>query len=95
MVLQAWGQLPATPAAEERWWADRDADLPRTDTSLLAHGNGRSYGDVCLNSGATLLHTRGIALSTLMTPAAHWSARPAFCCPIFSPCSCRAAGFCR
>ena len=60
MVLQAWGQLPATPAAEERWWADRDADLPRTDTSLLAHGNGRSYGDVCLNSGATLLHTRGM-----------------------------------
>jgi FAD/FMN-containing dehydrogenase len=26
--------------------------------SMLAYGNGRSYGDVCLNQGGTLLHTR-------------------------------------
>ena len=60
MALQAWGQLPAAPAAQELRWADRDADLPETGSSLLAYGNGRSYGDVCLNSGATLLHTRSM-----------------------------------
>ena len=27
---------------------------------MLAYGNGRSYGDVCLNDGGTLLHTRGL-----------------------------------
>jgi FAD/FMN-containing dehydrogenase len=27
---------------------------------MLAHGNGRSYGDVCLNDGGTLLMTRGL-----------------------------------
>lgn len=60
MTLRSWGQLPAQAAADERWWADRSADLPAVDGSLLAYGNGRSYGDVCLNSDATLLHTRGI-----------------------------------
>ena len=60
MALRSWGNLPAQAAADERWWADRSADLPTVDGSLLAYGNGRSYGDVCLNSGATLLHTRGI-----------------------------------
>lgn len=60
MTLRAWGHLPDEPAAEERWWAERAAALPALDGSLLAYGNGRSYGDVCLNSGATLLHTRGM-----------------------------------
>lgn len=63
MALKSWGQLPAmslNPAAEERWWNDRTAGLPEAAGSLLAYGNGRSYGDVGLNSGATLLHTRGM-----------------------------------
>ncbi len=60
MTLRAWGQLPATPAAQELWWSDRRAALPSPEHCLLAHGNGRSYGDVCLNSGGTLLHTRGM-----------------------------------
>jgi FAD/FMN-containing dehydrogenase len=60
MALRSWGRLPAPPAADERWWADRAADLPAVAGTLLAYGNGRSYGDVGLNSGATLLHTRGI-----------------------------------
>jgi len=58
--LKSWGQLPAQAAAEERWWQDRNANLPDGEGSLLAYGNGRSYGDVALNSGATLLHTRGL-----------------------------------
>ena len=60
MALRAWGQLPAEPAAAERWLTDRAARLPVVETTMLAYGNGRSYGDVGLNSGGTLLHTRGL-----------------------------------
>ncbi|MEI7429282.1 MAG: FAD-binding oxidoreductase [Betaproteobacteria bacterium] len=60
MALRSWGQLPTTPAVEERWWNNRDAGLPAVDGSMLAYGNGRSYGDVGLNGGGCLLHTRGM-----------------------------------
>jgi FAD/FMN-containing dehydrogenase len=60
MTLTAWGNLPTKPAADERYWGERAALLPAVEGSLLPYGNGRSYGDVCLNSGATLLHTRGL-----------------------------------
>ena len=60
MTLTAWGNLPAHPAADERCWGERGAALPAVEGSLLPYGNGRSYGDVCLNSGATLLRTRGL-----------------------------------
>jgi FAD/FMN-containing dehydrogenase len=60
MALRSWGQLPASPAAGERWWNNRDADLPNVAGNMLAYGNGRSYGDVGLNGGGTLLHTRGM-----------------------------------
>ena len=60
MTLTAWGNLPAHPAADERCWGERNAPLPLVEGSLLPYGNGRSYGDVCLNSGATLLQTRGL-----------------------------------
>jgi len=39
---------------------NRFAALPTGTTSMLPFGNGRSYGDVCLNEGGTLLHTRGL-----------------------------------
>ena len=60
MSLHSWGRLPAAPAREERRWSDRSAELPRIEGTMLAYGNGRSYGDVCLNSGGLLLHTRGL-----------------------------------
>jgi len=60
VALASWGLLPAAPAAAEVWWAERSAALPEWDGTLLAYGNGRSYGDVCLNSGGTLLRTRGL-----------------------------------
>lgn len=60
MSLGAWGRLPAEPAAAELWQGDRVAPLPVVASSLLAYGNGRSYGDVCLNPGGTLLRTRGL-----------------------------------
>src|ERR1700733_12088332 len=38
---------------------DRFEPLPESSPQL-PFGNGRSYGDVCLNSGGTLLETRGL-----------------------------------
>jgi FAD/FMN-containing dehydrogenase len=56
---ESWGRWPrATQRIIPLYW--RDAALPPSDGSVLAHGNGRSYGDVCLNDGGTLLHTRGL-----------------------------------
>jgi FAD/FMN-containing dehydrogenase len=55
----SWGRFPR--AAQQiiplHW---RDAALPSVPGTMLAHGNGRSYGDSCLNDGGTLLHTRGL-----------------------------------
>ena len=48
MALRSWGQLSAEPALDERWWSDRSARLPSVERSMLAYGNGRSYGDVGL-----------------------------------------------
>jgi FAD/FMN-containing dehydrogenase len=56
----AWGNLDWPPAAEEARFADRAAGLPGAKGSLLPYGNGRSYGDVCLNPGGTLLQMRGL-----------------------------------
>lgn len=56
----SWGRYPkATPAAVYRThWADEP--LPRSPHSLLPYGNGRSYGDSCLNDGSALLDMRGL-----------------------------------
>jgi FAD/FMN-containing dehydrogenase len=55
----SWGRYPR---AEQQLvpLLDRNAPLPDFEGSALPHGNGRSYGDSCLNPGGTLLHTRGI-----------------------------------
>jgi FAD/FMN-containing dehydrogenase len=39
---------------------DRAAALPDAGGHCIARGNGRSYSDVCLNEGGTLLDTRGL-----------------------------------
>lgn len=56
---QSWGRFPqarqhVVPVT------NRHDSLPCTATSLLPYGNGRSYGDSCLNDGGTLLHSRGL-----------------------------------
>jgi len=53
-----WGRYPRalTQAIVPLHW--RDLPLPAVTGSMLAHGNGRSYGDSCTNDGGTLLHTR-------------------------------------
>ncbi|MBK5914446.1 FAD-binding oxidoreductase [Rhodocyclus purpureus] len=59
MALNSWGLRPNAPAAQEIVRRDRQAELPQVEGTLLPFGNGRSYGDSCLNSGGTLLLTRG------------------------------------
>lgn len=71
MALTAWGALPAVPAAAEIRLASRAAALPAAagNGTLLPYGNGRSYGDVCLNAGGTLLSTRGLDRFIAFDPA--------------------------
>ncbi len=57
---EAWGRYPrATPARITRL-TNRNAPLPESDLPLLVYGNGRSYGDVCLNDGGQVLLARGL-----------------------------------
>ncbi|MBI2306727.1 MAG: FAD-binding oxidoreductase [Rhodocyclales bacterium] len=58
--LSAWGNLGWPPAAEVRRCGERGAPLPAVAGTLLPYGNGRSYGDSCLNPGGTLLAMRGL-----------------------------------
>lgn len=58
---RSWGRYPAGRSDRVIPLAWRDEPLPALEhSSCLAHGNGRSYGDSCLNDGATLLGTRGL-----------------------------------
>jgi len=61
-LYQSWGRFPklAQPAIRLHW---RDEPLPLDDLgtgSFLPYGNGRSYGDVCLNSRGVVLDCRGL-----------------------------------
>jgi FAD/FMN-containing dehydrogenase len=58
-TVSAWGRLSAE---RHRMLPlhDRAAALPRAGTTALPFGNGRSYGDACLNRGGALWLTRGL-----------------------------------
>jgi FAD/FMN-containing dehydrogenase len=57
LPLESWGRYPrATHRAIPVYWTSDP--LPDGPRPLLAHGLGRSYGDVCLNDGGALLTTR-------------------------------------
>ncbi|MBN8887169.1 MAG: FAD-binding oxidoreductase [Rudaea sp.] len=67
-VGTSWGRYPrAKQTVAPLHW--RDEGLPDAEGSVLAYGNGRSYGDVCLNDGNTLLHTRGLDRYIAFDPA--------------------------
>ena len=55
--LESWGRFPRVP---QRAWVipDRWSSLPGTSGPVLPRGNGRSYGDSCLNGDGALLVTR-------------------------------------
>jgi FAD/FMN-containing dehydrogenase len=55
----SWGRLPALQSSNAYVLTDRFASIPgEARESVLAYGNGRSYGDVCFNQGGALLRTR-------------------------------------
>jgi FAD/FMN-containing dehydrogenase len=59
-VTESWGRYPqATHAAEVRLGWLADLALPVLGP-MLAYGQGRSYGDSCLNAGGKLLLTAGL-----------------------------------
>lgn len=60
-MVTSWNRLPRLQPAELKALWTREDRLPTAaEGGLLAHGNGRSYGDVCLNENGTLLLTRGL-----------------------------------
>ena len=65
---ESWGRYPRVRQhlVPLHW---RDGAIPAASGSLLAYGNGRSYGDVCLNDGGNLLHTRGLDRLIAFDPA--------------------------
>lgn len=62
-TFESWGRFPRAShrrVLPARW---RDAPLPLPDPAdgpVLPFGNGRSYGDVCLNNGGALISTHGL-----------------------------------
>ncbi|MBT2768136.1 FAD-binding oxidoreductase [Stenotrophomonas sp. ISL-67] len=65
---QCWGRYPRV-AQRLLPVSDRAAALPVTEESLLPHGNGRSYGDSCLNPGGALLMSRALDRFIAFDPA--------------------------
>jgi len=66
---QSWGRYPRV---QQRLVPvlDRHAPLPLpADGSVLPHGNGRSYGDSCLNPDQTLLTSRALDRFIVFDPA--------------------------
>jgi FAD/FMN-containing dehydrogenase len=55
----SWGRLPYDAQHFVPIYSRFPNKLPQLD-SMLPFGNGRSYGDVCLNSGGSLLITRDL-----------------------------------
>lgn len=71
--LSSWGlQPPSRPAAVRPIaWGDQAAALVGAPgLSRLAYGQGRSYGDVCLNNGGALIPTSALDRIVVYDPAA-------------------------
>jgi FAD/FMN-containing dehydrogenase len=71
--------MPPQPTSWGRWpryaqaacaLANRFDPLPDSPASILPFGNGRSYGDVCLNQNGLLLQTRRLDRFIAFDPAA-------------------------
>jgi FAD/FMN-containing dehydrogenase len=58
----SWGRFPQINQSGKNlaWRSDPLPEAGEGSDSLLPYGNGRSYGDVCLNRGGTVLDTRGL-----------------------------------
>jgi FAD/FMN-containing dehydrogenase len=58
-MLGSWGRYPPARHVAEKPIAWRDEALP-PERPLLAYGQGRSYGDACLNDGGALVTTAAL-----------------------------------
>lgn len=67
-TVQSWGRYPRTQQ-ELTTISDRHRALPVQARPALPYGNGRSYGDSCLNDRGVLLHTRGLDRFIAFDPA--------------------------
>ncbi|AFM43046.1 FAD/FMN-dependent dehydrogenase [Desulfosporosinus acidiphilus SJ4] len=54
----SWNRFPRLKHREVFNLSEGFVSLPRTESFCLPYGNGRSYGDVCLNENGVLLNTR-------------------------------------
>lgn len=60
-LATSWGRWPQLEHSAIIGCSNRFAPLPKPGTNgMLPFGNGRSYGDVCLNEGGVLVGTRGL-----------------------------------
>ena len=60
---RSWGGYPParhTQVLSATWRDDPIPPSALTDSSCLCFGNGRSYGDACLNDGGALIDARGL-----------------------------------
>lgn len=58
-AYQSWGRYPRVEQdARPLSWRHQPLPLAGLDGPVLAYGQGRSYGDACLNAGGVLLPTR-------------------------------------
>lgn len=67
-IGQSWGRYPTAQQTIVPL-TDRHRSLPTVDGTVLPFGNGRSYGDSCLNDGGSLLHARGMDRFIAFDPA--------------------------
>jgi FAD/FMN-containing dehydrogenase len=59
---ESWGRYPKSEPNQivPLHWLSEIQELRRFSRPVLAHGQGRSYGDCCLNNGGILLDTLGL-----------------------------------
>lgn len=65
---QSWGRYPRARQFVRRLH-DRSATLPAFEGTALPRGNGRSYGDSCLNPDGSLLDATGLDRFIAFNPA--------------------------
>lgn len=58
MAFDSWGRYPKSTPAEVKYYEWRFENFPQFSHSVLPYGQGRSYGDSCLNNDQALLVTQ-------------------------------------